>query len=447
VHERLILPVEIQSREMLSKLHLGARAVINGYDVIIGDQKEIVKFIHKFKPGVYLDKSIAKTKVNFFKKLHKLGFTPIALCEEGLVYRDTERYLQERFDPLAFNLVEKFFCWGGKQKSDISSVCSEIEKLKVIGNPRLDLLRPKYRELWREKTKKIKSEVGKFVLINTNFSRFNSLPGSENVIDILKRRGTFDSTNSEEYYINLVRHLKLIMKAFIETIPSISKELDEHTIIIRPHPSENVEPYYKLSRKLKNVRVDFSENVIPWLLAADVVVHNSCTTGLEGWILGRPVVTYMPIENKHFDSELPNKVSYKAKNQNDLISLIKKLVKKPTNKQNASVQKIVDEYLSGIHGGMSSDELISSLPTNVNEKRKAISFKYEFIYKLKTYLRYLPGLSLRQNLQSLGERKFPGLDETDANDFLSFIQQCDSKTKMVSIKKLAKYKNIFYMNL
>ena len=96
---------------------------------------------------------------------------------------------------------------------------------------------------------------------------------------------------------------------------------------------------------------------------------------------------------------------------------------------------------------MSSDELISSLPTNVNEKRKAISFKYEFIYKLKTYLRYLPGLSLRQNLQSLGERKFPGLDETDANDFLSFIQQCDSKTKMVSIKKLAKYKNIFYMNL
>ena len=86
-HQRTItIPVEIQNREMLAKLYLGAVAVARGYAVIVGDQKEIAKRVSELQPGIYLDKSIAKTKRVLFRKLRRLGFAPVAMCEEGLVY-------------------------------------------------------------------------------------------------------------------------------------------------------------------------------------------------------------------------------------------------------------------------------------------------------------------------------------------------------------------------
>jgi len=49
--------------------------------------------------------------------------------------------------------------------------------------------------------------------------------------------------------------------------------------------------------------------VTPWLLAAGVIVHNSCTTGVEAYQLGNLAIAYQPVTSKRFEISLPNKLS------------------------------------------------------------------------------------------------------------------------------------------
>ncbi len=53
------------------------------------------------------------------------------------------------------------------------------------------------------------------------------------------------------------------------------------TIIVRPHPSENHEKWCEVLPEHEKVIVKHEGNVLPWLMAAQVVIHNSCTTGIE----------------------------------------------------------------------------------------------------------------------------------------------------------------------
>ena len=52
-------------------------------------------------------------------------------------------------------------------------------------------------------------------------------------------------------------------------------------------------------------------SVIPWLIAARCVIHSACTTGIEAYILNRPVTEYYPasIPRSEFDPVLPGKVT------------------------------------------------------------------------------------------------------------------------------------------
>ena len=52
-------------------------------------------------------------------------------------------------------------------------------------------------------------------------------------------------------------------------------------------------------------------SAIPWLSAARCVVHSACTTGIEAYILGRPVTEYYPaaIPRGELDPLLPGKVT------------------------------------------------------------------------------------------------------------------------------------------
>ena len=51
-------------------------------------------------------------------------------------------------------------------------------------------------------------------------------------------------------------------------------------------------------------------NVVPWLLACSMLIHNGCTTAVEGYILKRPVIAYVPLAGgDDFAIDPPNSVS------------------------------------------------------------------------------------------------------------------------------------------
>lgn len=444
--KNIIIPIEIQNREMFAKLYLGAVAATRGYNVVVGDQKEIVKGLYRFSPSLYLDKSVAKTKLYHFQKLKKLGHIPIALCEEGLVYRDTKRYLRERVDLDAMAEVSRFFCWGRNQRSHIEKKIKEREKLKIVGNPRFDLLRDEFRLLWEEDCRLLKEKYGRFILVNTNFSRGNRIAGTDDVIQLLKKRGTLDSEDGEEYYGGLIEHLQKLFSEFLKAIPVVAERFPSHTVIIRPHPGEDLEPYYELAEALPNVQVQKKGSVITWLLAAECVIHNSCTTGVEGWILGRPVISYMPVKNNIFDSYLPNEMSYKCDNLSSLNRTIDGLIEANVKfEKTSAAMQLAEEYIYGVRGSLAADALVDELP-RVNVEDSMLARGCEFGYSFgKGCLRRLPGFRLSKGLTELAQQKFPGMPMSELNEFMIRIGKCRPELKNVSLAEFSGLNNVFYI--
>ena len=187
----LLLPVETKAREFHAKLLLAALAVERGYRVVLGEQNAMVRQIAHLPRGLYVDKSIAKTKTKHFQRLRQQGNKVAAWCEEGLVYRDRDAYLRQRIDLASLAEAERFFCWGAVQRADIAAKAGKDEaKLVATGNPRFDLLRPDYRGLFADEAQALRDRHGDFILINTNFARYNHFYGEDYLLQSQRQRGT-----------------------------------------------------------------------------------------------------------------------------------------------------------------------------------------------------------------------------------------------------------------
>lgn len=57
-------------------------------------------------------------------------------------------------------------------------------------------------------------------------------------------------------------------------------------VIVRPHPSENIEIWKKYTKNYsKKIKIIRSGNVLSWILAAKLLIHNGCTTAIEALFL------------------------------------------------------------------------------------------------------------------------------------------------------------------
>ena len=361
--------------------------------------------------------------------------------------RDTGRYIKERIDPETLDQAYGFYCWGQKQEADVKAKIAEKEKLLVTGNPRIDLLRPEFKKIWSNESAQICRTMSPFILINTNFSRYNRLPGTSDVIQLLKERGTLDRVAGPEYYLGLVQHLSKIMSAFLDVIPKIAERFSKHMIVVRPHPAENLDPYRSLATRHSNVRVINAGHVVPWLISAEAIVHNSCTTGVEGWILDRPVISYMPVENPSYDSQLPNDLSFKCFEPNELLNKIENVITQGLGaKRDSHTLKLAKYYISGLTGPMAADLLLDHLPKVDVDCSLMYVVKDRVLASCKSTLRKIPGLRLSSGLIELGKQKFPGLEEKEVNDFLHIMSQCRPELNNIQAVKMGRFKNVFFLS-
>jgi hypothetical protein len=81
---------------------------------------------------------------------------------------------------------------------------------------------------------------------------------------------------------------------FVVLTKELAVNFPHRTVLLRPHPSENLTFYQQAFASFKNVVVNRDDNVLPWIRAADLVVHSNCTTGIEAVLAGRPVVNLLP---------------------------------------------------------------------------------------------------------------------------------------------------------
>jgi surface carbohydrate biosynthesis protein len=430
----LILPIETKTRELPGKALLASFAARAGFDVLLGDQRSITQSLHRLPTGIFLDKSISRTKIQRYRRLKEFGHLIAAWCEEGLVYRDKAAYQFERLSPISMGLVDAFFAWGEVHRADVLEVIPEArDKVYAVGNPRFDLLRQPYSSIAESEARDFSAEYGKFILVVTTLSRFNKHQGQRSVLDVLRARGFAITPERQAFYDRLVAHLGQVFAAFEAMIPALAQSFPAHTIIIRPHPSEDHDRWREIATKVSNAKVIYQGSVEPWLCAADAVIHNASTIGVEAFLLDRPVFSYMPVVDEVFNrpEHLPNAVSTRAHTVDDLVRGVHSVIegRRPSPPDTRERWDSVRRSVNNASGRLAGEQIVEVLSELCDSRPPA---KPDRLSYLNAWSRFTARRSLSRlrnmvrpdrNLQGYMNQKFPGLSLQEIEHQLRVISQ------------------------
>jgi CDP-glycerol glycerophosphotransferase (TagB/SpsB family) len=216
-------------------------------------------------------------------------------------------------------------------------------------------------------------------------------------------------------------------------VPAIARAYPDHTIIVRPHPSEDHDRWRETPAGIENAKVLYQGSAEPWLWAADAVIHNASTIGVEAFLLDRPVISYMPVVDETFNrrTHLPNVVSTQAHTMEELVrALGTALGDRPMSDAKTSERKdLVGRYIANASGPLAAERIVQVL-SDLNAARPAP--RRDTLSYLNAWSRMTARQSLSRlrhmvrfdrNLQAYMNQKFPGLSLREVEDTLRAISQ------------------------
>jgi len=442
----LFVPIEVKAREYNSKILFSCIAAENKFNVVFGGMGEIKSKMDIFPKGIYVEKDIFHKRKENFLKYKNLGNKIIAWDEEGLVFLNRKLYLRQRISKDTLEKVDLFFTWGKEQLNTIVFKYPEMkDKIILSGNPRVDLLRPEIKAIFKDDVKSLREKYGKYILINSNFMA-NHRVGFEFILNTLREHTKDFGVEDQEFYRRCFDYSKIIFNQFRNIIPLISNTFKNVNIILRSHPSENHEYWREKFYSLRNVKVINSGSVIPWIIAADVVIHNSCTTGIEAFLLKTPVISYRPVTSKVFDQYLPNVLSLQVFNDNDLIRELKKLLQNKNIFFNNYDKKmsIAKKYIENIDGELTSTKIIREIKKISIQKN---SFSKHFwlisnIREINLIFKKLESIvnivKKDRNILKYSKQKFPGIKLDEIQSTINKLKKETGRLKNINIKKIGR---------
>jgi len=369
----LFMPVENQVRELDSKLLLACIAAKRGFSSVIGSRREMHIHISSFPRGIYLAKSLPVHRNIIFKIMRKLGHEIVAWDEEALVHPQAETYYRRRVCPLGLRYVSHLFAWG----EDNAKLWRQYPELPigmpihVTGNPRGDLLRPKMCALFEKDAEELRKTYGDFILVNTNFNHINAFSPDLNLFRPAKKPGEEPSFGraargmSRDYAEGLRDHKQDIFEEFQQLIPALEQAFPDYNIVVRPHPTEDPHIYHDIAAQCERVQVTNEGNVVPWLVATRALIHNSCTTGVEAYVMGVPAISYRAAVNEYYDYgfyRLPNLLSHECFDFKELRVTLERILTGELGTADGDERKaLIDQYLTAQDGPLACESMVDVL--------------------------------------------------------------------------------------
>ncbi len=357
----LLLPVETLSREFDGKLLLALFATERGWQTIVGKRSMIHDNIHKFAPSIFFAKDFRAGNRAMFQILSGLGHVIVGLDEEGLIEFSEELRLM-KMDPEVIGYLDAAFAWGEADARAYRLADGMAGKPVIVtGNPRVDLLRPELEPFIAEEAARIRERFGNFALFNTNFSMVNHFIRGFTRFRVAE---WVPDSKADRMKRQLLAHKARLLEAFLKLIPELSRALHPYPLVIRPHPSEVRQTWVRAADGLKNVHVLNEGNVAAWLRAADVLIHNGCTSAVEAFILGTPALAYRPVIEQGCDLELPNDLSAQLETADELIAAVVELVGKPhdgRDRLDPKRQALLDAHVAATTGPLACVRLMDEI--------------------------------------------------------------------------------------
>ncbi len=424
----LIIPVENQVRELDPKLLLACIAARRGFASFLGSRREMEFRIWSFPRSVYLGKSMTIRGLLLFLLARRFGHEIVTWDEEALVHLPPDVYYSRRISPAALRCVSHLFAWG-EDNADLWRQYPHLPPglpIHATGNPRNDMLRAELRPFHAEEVERIRGEHGPFVLVNTNFNHVNAFfPGLNLFVPTKKagqkpRFGRGARGMPLEYAEGLRDHKQAIFEAFLHMVPELERAFPGHRIVVRPHPTESQEVYRELASRCERVRVTNEGNVVPWLLAADALIHNGCTTGVEAYVLGKPALSYRARVDDRYDRGfyvLPNLLSHECFSLEEVKERLAQIFRGGLGPASgAERDAVAKRYLSGLEGAFACERIVDVVeriaegalaPENVTAPRRAERAFLAGAMRLADRVKsYLPG---GHNRPAFQKHRYPGI--------------------------------------
>ena len=441
----LYLPVEIRVREFDARLLVGCCAVERGYNVIIG-MKNNVTSVYPYMPrGIIFDRSLSLFRENDFKNLVSMGFRICATDEETLTFYITpESTLKQRVSAKNLELADCYFAWGQHQADLIDQAYPGFKnKVKAIGSCRSDLNRPEFLEsLYHDDVHKLKGRFGRFIFLPANFSEIeNKIGGRQFLIEQFIDQGAISTQEDINFFNDFLDHKEKNLKAYKKTIPLIQKAFPEHTLIIRPHPGEAHQHWIDFAKLNPRLVVLHEGPVTPWLIAADVVFHHGCSTGLEAYMLGTPSIPFHPYLDLVHDVHLSTRIGPIAETVEDFLNLIRRAVSGEELPRD-NIDWLYD-YIVAPKDGLVSDQIIDAFDEVVIPPDRMsvfarfphlILFKYSLMKnRFRNKIKRLLGLKVEPSRQT---KRWGYMDENDVLDIISKLTRATGRFAGTKVKKL-----------
>ena len=432
------IPVEVKDRELYAKILLAKYAAENGFNVILGKKNDVNRLVLNMPRGVYYGLGIAKNYNDFFEKLSKLGHIIVVGEEEGLITYSDAMYLDMRISTATIKYVDLIFTWGVENHNVISvGRKNEVSKLRVTGNPRFDLLKPAFSEVYDTQINSIKNKHENFILICTSFPSCNHFIKNIDYIQSLIDKKTLTTEDSISNFKRYQKVKSLTFKSFLEAIPLLAQTYSDIDIVIRPHPSENKEIYQVFSDKYKNVFIENSFSVHPWILSSMAVIHHYCTTSIEAFAADVPRFSLRPVKDELSEKEIPFKCSNECKSAEILIDKMNNIVFNQKEYQSDSkLKKEYEKYVFNMGETISSDLIIQEIINFINinphknnhEGQTLVDLFIEYRGRLEFLLRKLiRSIFMKQKIEiKYTSHKFDRLSLSEIKDVLSQYTKIDN---------------------
>lgn len=383
----IYIPIEILYREINSRLILALSACLKGYRVYIGSKSGIDRILNfkikkKIKGGIYLNKSQIISNPKYLNKIKKICNHFVVIDEEltpGVVN------LKEVIINRTINeeKISKFFVSGKKIKKDILKYKKNFKcEIVTSGWPKYDVYRKQYSKLHLKEAQKIRKKFGKFLLFVSNYGAVSKKGLKIHISNLLKlkKRG-YDYKSQIKTMKDYYNDFKYMIRCFND----FRNNNNDMKIVVRPHPSDyfHSEWHNKLIKN-NNTSVVYDNDIIPWIIASDGIIHRGCSTSIDAFFLKKKIFFFLPKRKlKEREKNLTYKISKKFKKFDEL----KYLITRPFN-HNRLVKKNIGNHLFFHPKKTSTQIIVDKLMDLKTSSEKSFNFN-EFSNLLRSVRGYI----------------------------------------------------------
>ena len=474
----LVIPIEIQSRELEGALLLAHEAIEREWIILIGQKQKIFPILSNIKNSFFFVKSIVPGEISLLKLIKKNNNFLSSLDVEALITANINNSLKQRYNYETLNLADLIFFWG---ENHFNQFCKTFEEIKnknskkfiITGSPIIDVVNLKKKKLKKENCEKKILIIPSFGFANSSYKIKNinlalDSMGEKNLISEFNQKKTI-SVNKE-----LVDYLKLnyesqnyAMRSFKKLVIHLSKELKNFNITIRPHPMEKKSDWYEC--KKHNVRIDDETNLLEQINTNNTIIHFNSTVSIQSVLMKKKTILFFDLDKKFKKVINPilKDISIISNSYNSLVKLINDKIE---NNNYNSLNRYVKftKFEKNLNASkLIIDELEKSKATKIKlaniQSNFPNVFQYYismFLYELKNYIviyilsffpflkKFSHGKIIRQNKKSradLIKEKWPIIKKEILKKKLDDLVEMKNE-KNLNIKVQKYFENTFIIH-